>query len=161
MTSKSEHYIDTKEIVATEIIAKIPAGYRYDYMERVESPDGGTAVRIHIKKENQMTSELKCPFCGQGLKDQWVGQYVAHEYFDCPKCKMNGNTKLWQALIQVKQDLEIATKALEEIRDETGEDRAGFSYVVLATNMKETAENALEQIDHFADVSKMIEHKEI
>lgn len=52
MASKSEHYIDTKEIVATEIVVKIPAGYRYDYMEHIESPDDGTTIRIHIKKGN-------------------------------------------------------------------------------------------------------------
>lgn len=56
--------------------------------------------------------------------------------------------KLTEQIAILKQDLEIARKALEEIRDETGEDRAGFSYVVLATNMKETAEKALEQIEH-------------
>lgn len=39
-----------------------------------------------------------------------------------------------------------ARNALKEIRDETGEDRAGFSYVILAANMKETAEKALETI---------------
>lgn len=48
----------------------------------------------------------------------------------------------------LEKDLQTAVQALEEIRDETGEDRAGFSYVVLATNMKETAEKALEQIEH-------------
>ena len=52
-------------------------------------------------------TELKCPFCGKKLKDQWVGQYVAHEYFDCPKCKMNGNPKLWQELIRTRKALEM------------------------------------------------------
>lgn len=61
MTSKLKHCIDIKEIVATEIIAKIPAGYRYDYMERVESPDGGTTVRIHTKKERTNENNRKRP----------------------------------------------------------------------------------------------------
>lgn len=103
-----------------------------------------------------MTSKLKCPFCQQEL-----GVILCDpDDFICPKCRLCGTESLWQALIQAKQDLEIAKDALKEIRDETGEDRAGFSYVVLATNMKETAEKALEQIDHIADVSKMIEHKD-
>lgn len=69
MTSKSEHYIDTKEIVATEIIAKIPAGYRDDYMESVESPDGGTTIRIHIKKKQPMTSKYSL-YTTQWLKNR-------------------------------------------------------------------------------------------
>ena len=60
-------------------------------------------------------SDVKCPFCQQELKDQWVGQNVAHEYFDCPKCKMNGNPKLWQELIRTRKALEIAVDMLKEI----------------------------------------------
>lgn len=58
-------------------------------------------------------SDMKCPFCQQELKDQWVGQYVAHEYFDCPKCKMNGNTKLWQELIRTRKALDVAVDTLK------------------------------------------------
>lgn len=60
-------------------------------------------------------SDMKCPFCQQELKDQWVGQNVAHEYFDCPKCKMNGNPKLWQELIRTRKALEVAVDALKSI----------------------------------------------
>lgn len=62
-------------------------------------------------------TELKCPFCQQKLKDQWVGQNVAHEYFDCPKCKMNGNPKLWQELIRTRKALDVAVDALKIARD--------------------------------------------
>lgn len=100
-----------------------------------------------------MTSELKCPFCQKELKhEKTTGIHCCPTIFiDCPLGSGTGafgTKELWQALIQIKQDLVIATKALEEIRDETGEDRAGFSYIVLAMNMKETAENALKQIEH-------------
>lgn len=117
-----------------------------------------------------MTSKLKCPFCGKELKDQWVGQNVAHEYFDCPKCKMNGNPKLWRELTKTRQDLEqsekccsawetqaldykaetialsgkleITRKALEEIaKEHTGTD--GKLYACSFT-----AQQALEQIEH-------------
>ena len=57
-------------------------------------------------------SDMKCPFCQQELKDQWVGQNVAHEYLDCPKCKMNGNPKLWQALIRTRKALDLAKDTL-------------------------------------------------
>lgn len=60
-------------------------------------------------------SDIKCPFCQQELEDQWVGQYVAHEYFDCPKCKMNGNPKLWHELMRTRKALEAALAELQEI----------------------------------------------
>lgn len=66
-----------------------------------------------------MTSKLKCPFCGEELK--LIAQDAYGNMF-CPKCKVGddqnayiGDIELWQALIQAKQDLEIARKALEEI----------------------------------------------
>lgn len=100
-----------------------------------------------------MTSKLKCPFCGEGLYRSDNCYVCLND--DCIFCGFHFMEKRWrpiielkQALTQAKQDLEIARKALEEIRDETGEDRAGFSYVVLAINMKTIAENALEQIEH-------------
>lgn len=113
-----------------------------------------------------MTSKLKCPFCGKELKDQWVGQNVAHEYFDCPKCQMNGNPKLWRELIKTRQDLEqsekccsaweiqaldykaetialsgkleIATKTLEELWQATHYDTDGY--------LGKTIQQALETI---------------
>lgn len=88
-----------------------------------------------------MTSNLKCPFCQTGLE-----QMHDKKMLGCPKCLHIADGAFWTKAIQAKQDLEIATKALEEVRDETGEDRAGFSYVILAANMKETAEKALETI---------------
>lgn len=92
-----------------------------------------------------MTSKLKCPVCQNNLHK--INVVVSTCTND--KCKLWGSSipnLVLEALAQAKQDLEIATKALEEVRDETGEDRAGFSYVILAANMKETAEKALETI---------------
>ena len=79
-------------------------------------------------------SKLKCPFCQQELKDQWVGQYVAHEYFDCPKCKMNGNPKLWEVLIRTRRALDVAVDALKD-----------FS-IHPDNSVKKYAKKALEQI---------------
>jgi phage FluMu protein Com len=91
-------------------------------------------------------SDMKCPFCNQELKDQWLGQYVAHEYFDCPRCKMNGNRKLWQEFIRTRKVLEIAKERLKNtILD--AEILATPEY--LASRAKETLEQitALEQKD--------------
>ncbi len=60
-----------------------------------------------------MTSKLKCPFCGaelgkeQGSERWWycVNAKCVHKY-------TTTHETIWQALIQAKQDLEIATKAL-------------------------------------------------
>ena len=99
-----------------------------------------------------MKNKLICPFCGESLRklhNKYTGEPNCDYECGNAYCDLYGvemSESVWQALIQAKQDLEIARKALEEIRDETGEDRAGFSYVVLAINMKETAKKALETI---------------
>ena len=54
-----------------------------------------------------MTSKLKCPFCGYELQENRTTNLC------CPICGLVAPTKLWQALIQAKQDLEIARKALD------------------------------------------------
>lgn len=92
-----------------------------------------------------MTSKLKCPFCGAELDKDISGE------FGCPneKCKKSmfliGTEEMWRALIQAKQDLEIATKALEDI---TKEHSAFADWVFKAVTMKDIAEKALEQIEH-------------
>lgn len=89
-------------------------------------------------------SNMKCPFCQQELKDQWVGQNVAHEYFDCPKCKMNGNPKLWQELIRTRKALGIAVDALKDNLSQ-----ANFTQMLDASRfhcIRTKCEFALEQI---------------
>lgn len=66
-----------------------------------------------------MESKLKCPFCQTELDyDEYGWDY------SCPnhKCRATkgvlcGTKSLWQALIQAKQDLEIARKALAIAKD--------------------------------------------
>ena len=74
------------------------------------------------------------------------------EDYDCPfrLCNFRGNKVAIDALIQAKQDLEIAVDALNAITATPLNSRV----------IHDTANKALEQIDHFADVSKMIEPKE-
>lgn len=116
-----------------------------------------------------MNNKLVCPFCKEEIISDFClmcdkidkGYTSGRQIYKCNKCSLFGNKELWHALTQAKQDLEIARQALKEIRDETGEDRAGFSYVVLAMNMKETAEKALEQITHDnSEKANSVEHKE-
>lgn len=91
-----------------------------------------------------------------GTKELWQALTQAKQDLENAKADIEDYKKykaLWErirnnTILELERKLEIARQALEEIRDETGEDRAGFSYVVLAINMKETAEKALEQIEH-------------
>lgn len=103
-----------------------------------------------------MTSELVCPFCGEEL---FVGDaFIDVQYANCrnPGCKQCGvvmPVEIWQALIQAKQDLEIARKALEEIKKVCDGCRWCDSNLYDPTpsdgrRIAETTNNALEQIEH-------------
>ena len=94
-----------------------------------------------------MTSELKCPVCNHDLF-QTASEPATYccLYKDCQSdFKFAGSKELWQALIQAKQDLEIARKALEDI---TKEHSAFADWVFKAVTMKNIAEKAIEQIEH-------------
>jgi hypothetical protein len=127
-----------------------------------------------------MTSKLKCPFCGQelireGMNHWWCSCNIEHQGKE-----LYGTTALWQALIeshkslvlseqsadkeihrlrdllsQSQKDLEIARKALDKA-DRFFEGTIGLYQSEMIAIIK----TALEQIDHIADVSKMVEHKE-
>ena len=88
-----------------------------------------------------MTSNLKCPFCQQELRQDYTGvMYCCND--DCEQSTdWYGSPILWQAMIQAKQDLEIARKALENIVSD---------YEVDASNgwLAANAKKALEQIEH-------------
>lgn len=64
-----------------------------------------------------MTSKLKCPFCQQELElDDILGNSQPLYYCknrNCERTKwLSGTSEFWQALIQAKQDLEVARKGL-------------------------------------------------
>ena len=88
-----------------------------------------------------MADKLICPFCGKKLYSSDNCYVCLND--DCIFCGFYFMEKRWkpiielkQALIQAKQDLEIARKALESIRDD------------LFCQRKITARQALEQIEH-------------
>lgn len=90
-----------------------------------------------------MTSELKCPFCGEELQRTYEPEEYWCSNYSCGKphpFNLQGTKELWTALIQAKQDLEIARKALEELR--------GYKRLPPQTPWEIIAEKALAQIEH-------------
>ena len=108
-----------------------------------------------------MTSELKCPFCEYELQENRTTNLC------CPICGLVAPTKLWQALIQSQQDLEesqqatlqnaqtileihkdleIATKALEDIASGQIIEHSVCGHE--CDNKIAIARNALEQINN-------------
>ena len=120
-------------------IITYPQGFTYSHFRG----DWLFALKKNQRKQ-PMTSKLKCPFCKEEIisdvccvfnkknKDYTNGRQI----YKCNKCSSFGNKELWQALIQAKQDLEIATSALYEICNDYQEDSS------------ERAEKALKQITH-------------
>lgn len=113
-----------------------------------------------------MTSKLKCPFCGEeivGVPNLAQTRTIGFRCYNI-QCKAFNHFMpvfILQALIQAKQDLEIVRSALEDIKsDYELYSEQGCRMEPNETDMYNYARTALEQIDHFADVSKMIEHKE-
>lgn len=124
-------------------------------------------------------SELKCPFCGEEIKIAGERTTIMSCFNgDCVGSGLYGEEAMWQALIesykslvlseqsadreihrlrdllsQSQKDLEIARKVLEKIISDY---EVGASSGWLAANAKQ----ALEQIDHIAGASKMVEPKE-
>lgn len=78
---------------------------------------------------------MKCCFCGEEIKIAGERTTIMSCFNgECCGSGLYGEEAMWQALAQVKQDLKIATKALEEIiQDESDE----WFYI---------AKNAIEQI---------------
>lgn len=94
-----------------------------------------------------MTSKVKCPYCQTELnEDEEIGDCY------CPniKCEettcLSGSKMLWQALIQAKQDLEIATKAMNQIMSMGAKNN--ICYHLKAKTVKSILGNALKQIEH-------------
>ena len=85
-----------------------------------------------------MTSKLKCPMCGHKLALESEHEDKLLESMYCPTCKhfMLGNYRIWQALIQAKQDLEIARKALKEIESTEWYDSMSSYEIMTFTAMK-------------------------
>ena len=89
-----------------------------------------------------MTSKLKCPVCQQEL-----GIILCDlDDFVCSKCRMCGSEKLWTALIQAKQDLEIARNALKNMS--LGNVPSLPDDETLANAMCNYARDTLKQIEH-------------
>lgn len=84
-----------------------------------------------------MTSKLICPFCRRALARHGVQgrEYGVCRGENCPSDRVFLPIEIWQALIQAKQDLEIARKALKDMMESGGD---GYHI----------ARKALKQIEH-------------
>lgn len=95
-----------------------------------------------------MTSKLKCPVCDHKLY-QTASEPATYccLYKDCQSnFKFAGSKELWQALTQAKQDLGIATKAMNQIMSMGAKNN--ICYHLKAKTVKSILGNALEQIEH-------------
>lgn len=103
-----------------------------------------------------MTSKLKCPICGGNI--QYNDGYSTYDCKNNPAIH-NASEEIWQALIQAKQDLEIARKALEYYANSRfGKKQDDGTYVleidkgcgvtVVYTYDPRPAKQALEQIEY-------------
>lgn len=95
-----------------------------------------------------MTDKLHCPFCGAELEEFGGSDFPLLHYCDNTNCNLYhimGQYTLWQALIQAKQDLEIAkyyVKGISEMVINSGDN----IYIVIG-HFKKLAEQTLEQIE--------------
>lgn len=103
-----------------------------------------------------MADKLKCPFCGKKLwYDEQDGIYRCMK-FACDMDYEGGTEKLWQALTQAKQDLEIVVDALKSAK----------ARLELINNSKFANLNNVLQIQSQCEILKInkaleqIEHKE-
>lgn len=85
-----------------------------------------------------MTSKLKCPFCNSELVGTITCPYCRNE--KCEMCDEMLPRELLDLLDSTRKDLEIARKALEELR--------GIRCLPAQTPWEIIAEKALEQIEH-------------
>lgn len=85
-------------------------------------------------------TELKCPFCQQELRK------IHPTYIICDTCRITGEDKLWQALIDTKKKLDIAVDALKELKPQKA--KGGGYWAVKSTDAIKLINTALEQIKY-------------
>lgn len=94
-----------------------------------------------------MTDSMKCPFCGSELKECFVGMtHLSCSNIECDYATIPLSPKIWQALIQAKQDLEIAKRYVKGISEMVI--NSGDNIYIVIGHFKKLAEQTLEQIEH-------------
>ena len=99
-----------------------------------------------------MTSKFRCPFCKEEIISDLClmcdkidkGYTSGRQIYKCNKCGLFGNKELWQALIQVKQDLEQSEKCCSAWETQALDYKA--ETIALSGKLK-IATKALEEID--------------
>lgn len=96
-----------------------------------------------------MTSNLKCPFCQKRLS-QGYNHDRDTVIYHCNNCYFQGDGIIWIALIQAKQDLEIARKALDLVANGRGDGQAIMREYEKGKfiGVREICRKALKQIEH-------------
>lgn len=98
-----------------------------------------------------MTSELKCPFCGKELVPVSMGDddTVLYSSICLPTenciCNTIASKKIWQALIQAKQDLVIAKSTLEYLGYEFA---PAYPEKNVIAQMRQKARDTVKYIEH-------------
>lgn len=100
-----------------------------------------------------MSNKMICPVCQQELVREGMNHWWCLCNLNHQGKELYGTTALWQALIQAKQDLEIALAAIKEVAEECG---------CLMAALKSTGfESVVETFDEkIRKRIKQIEHKE-
>lgn len=122
-----------------------------------------------------MTSKLKCPWCDREMMYSVLGQNLTSSHFcdnvDCKAFQMVLPDDLWKDIFAWKQsqkDLETARKALGYYADSRfGKKQDDGTYVLeidkgcgVSVVYTYDPRPAKQAIEHIADVSKMVEHKD-
>lgn len=98
-------------------------------------------------------SDMKCPFCNGELVGT-IGHPICRNQ-DCVMCDDPMPQELLELLDRTRKALDVAVDALKYIRRTNP---ISFHFEAIEKTLEQIT--ALEQKDHFADVSKMIEQKD-
>lgn len=83
-------------------------------------------------------SDMKCPFCGKKLTQSYFADQLC-----CEKCWENATERVWQALIQAKQDLAKAIDVIDTVRQH----KRGTA-VICPNDIAAYCDRAIERITH-------------
>ncbi len=109
-------------------------------------------------------SDMKCPFCQQGLEMvlqlAGAGGLVEEAYLLCSKCNIRGERKLWQELKDLsdkigklepelertRKALDVAKYALKNIKDDMKKVKDGDDIWEIQKNLHDYCKTTIKQI---------------
>lgn len=109
-------------------------------------------------------SELKCPFCQQGLQPTSIFDNRDKRcVWYCPNCATNkglwvmANERVWQELISTRKALDVAVDALKDIAESNGDFITGASTPL---DEHEYADMMLKEIKRQMKIKTALEQKD-